>query len=156
MYDRIAVNLKEEAQLCLGDQQSMVIVMTGIFMCEYRFLRVLLCLQTENTRRYRSGGKRRASCSPFRTPCVLKCFGHHCWEWWTIVWLQYIGVSIPRCAIILSSFLVLCFSELLQDLENCENDPVAIADCFVSKVSGYCRSLQHNTTCRVTWGNKIN
>ncbi|KAF1590693.1 Pleckstrin homology domain-containing family G member 1, partial [Eudyptes moseleyi] len=24
-------------------------------------------------------------------------------------------------------------SELLQDLENCENDPVAIADCFVSK-----------------------
>uniref|UniRef100_A0A8C3HU64 Pleckstrin homology and RhoGEF domain containing G1 n=1 Tax=Chrysemys picta bellii TaxID=8478 RepID=A0A8C3HU64_CHRPI len=26
-------------------------------------------------------------------------------------------------------------SELLQDLENCENDPVAIAECFVSKVS---------------------
>ncbi|KFP85757.1 Pleckstrin homology domain-containing family G member 1, partial [Acanthisitta chloris] len=24
-------------------------------------------------------------------------------------------------------------SELLRDLENCENDPVAIADCFVSK-----------------------
>lgn len=31
---------------------------------------------------------------------------------------------------------VFCFiSELLQDLENCENDPVAIAECFVSKVS---------------------
>ncbi|NXF05010.1 PKHG1 protein, partial [Smithornis capensis] len=29
---------------------------------------------------------------------------------------------------------IYCFnSELLQDLENCENDPVAIADCFVSK-----------------------
>lgn len=68
---------------------------------------------------------------------------------------KYTGVSIPRCAIILSSFLVLRFSELLQDLENCENDPVAIADCFVSKVSGYCGSLQH-TTCRVIWGNKIN
>lgn len=26
-------------------------------------------------------------------------------------------------------------SELLQELENCENDPVAIAECFVSKVS---------------------
>lgn len=36
-------------------------------------------------------------------------------------------------------FLVPSFfiSELLQDLENCENDPVAIAECFVSKVS-YC------------------
>ncbi|XP_039707269.1 pleckstrin homology domain-containing family G member 1 isoform X3 [Pteropus medius] len=29
---------------------------------------------------------------------------------------------------------IYCFnSELLQDLENCENDPVAIAECFVSK-----------------------
>ena len=26
---------------------------------------------------------------------------------------------------------------LAQNLENCENDPVAIADCFVSKVSVY-------------------
>lgn len=68
----------------------------------------------------------------------------------------YTGVSIPRCAIIVFPFPVLCFSELLQDLENCENDPVAIADCFVSKVSGYCRSRQHTTSCRVIWGNKIN
>lgn len=45
---------------------------------------------------------------------------------------------ISRCAIIVLPCPVLCFSELLQDLENCENDPVAIADCFVSKVS-----LQH-------------
>ncbi|KAG8510702.1 Pleckstrin homology domain-containing family G member 1, partial [Galemys pyrenaicus] len=28
-------------------------------------------------------------------------------------------------------------SELLQDLENCENDPVAIADCFVSKSEAF-------------------
>lgn len=34
-------------------------------------------------------------------------------------------------------FFVVCLfiSELLQVLENCENDPVAIAECFVSKVS---------------------
>lgn len=48
---------------------------------------------------------------------------------------KYTGVSIPRYAIIVLMCPVLCFSELLQDLENCENDPVAIADCFVSKVS---------------------
>ena len=69
---------------------------------------------------------------------------------------KYTNVSIPRCAIIIFPFAVLCFSELLQDLENCENDPVAIADCFVSKVSGYCRSRQPNASCRVIWGNKIN
>lgn len=51
---------------------------------------------------------------------------------------EYTIVSLPRCAIIVLPCPVLCFSELLQDLENCENDPVAIADCFVSKVS-----LQH-------------
>ena len=32
-------------------------------------------------------------------------------------------------------WLLFFISELLQDLENCENDPVAIAECFVSKVS---------------------
>lgn len=63
---------------------------------------------------------------------------------------EYTYVSIPRCAIIVFPFPVLSFSELLQDLENCENDPVAIADCFVSKVSGYCRSLQHDTGVRST------
>lgn len=62
---------------------------------------------------------------------------------------KYTNVSIPRCDIIVFPFPVLCFSELLQDLENCENDPVAIADCFVSKVSSYCRSLQHHTSCRL-------
>lgn len=31
---------------------------------------------------------------------------------------------------------VLHFSELLQSLDMCENDPVAIARCFVDKVSG--------------------
>lgn len=69
---------------------------------------------------------------------------------------KYTGVPIPRCAIIVFCFPVLCSSELLQDLENCENDPVAIADCFVSKVSGCCWSLQHNTSCRQVWGNEIN
>lgn len=29
-----------------------------------------------------------------------------------------------------------CFSELLQSLDMCDNDPVAIAQCFVDKVSG--------------------
>uniref|UniRef100_A0A2K6B5S6 Pleckstrin homology and RhoGEF domain containing G1 n=1 Tax=Macaca nemestrina TaxID=9545 RepID=A0A2K6B5S6_MACNE len=51
-------------------------------------------------------------------------------------------------------------SELLQDLENCENDPVAIAECFVSKVSRFhiytqyyknmdssCRSVAVLTEC---------
>ena len=55
--------------------------------------------------------------------------------------LEYICTSILRCAIIVFLFTVLCFSELLQDLENCENDPVAIADCFVSKVSVYYKYL---------------
>lgn len=59
---------------------------------------------------------------------------------------EYTGVYIPSCAITVFPFPVLCFSELLQDLENCENDPVAIADCFVSKVRLCCRSLQHNTS----------
>lgn len=65
-------------------------------------------------------------------------------------------MSILRCAIIVLDFSVLCFSELLQDLENCENDPVAIADCFVSKVRGYCKNLQHNAYCRMIWESKIN
>ena len=30
----------------------------------------------------------------------------------------------------------MCFSELLQSLDMCENDPVAIARCFVDKVRG--------------------
>lgn len=65
-------------------------------------------------------------------------------------------MSILRCAIIVLDFSVLCFSELLQDLENCENDPVAIADCFVSKVRGYYKNLQHNAYCRMIWESKIN
>lgn len=51
---------------------------------------------------------------------------------------EYTIAYILKCAIIVLPCPGLCFSGLLQDLENCENDPVAIADCFVSKVS-----LQH-------------
>lgn len=42
-------------------------------------------------------------------------------------------------------------SELLRDLENCENDPVAIAECFVSKVSQghFSGPIKTNTKCKL-------
>lgn len=67
----------------------------------------------------------------------------------------YVCVYSEMCNNCLGFFCSL-FSELLQDLENCENDPVAIADCFVSKVRGYCKNLQHNAYCRMIWESKIN
>lgn len=32
-------------------------------------------------------------------------------------------------------YVIICFSELLQSLDMCDNDPVAIAQSFVDKVS---------------------
>lgn len=40
------------------------------------------------------------------------------------------NTQLPLCC------FVLHFSELLQSLDMCENDPVAIARCFVDKVRG--------------------
>lgn len=128
-------------------------------MWEYHFLRVLLCLQTENPSSYTSRRKRgiKGILVPFLgLPASLSALGITAMNDEALSGSEYSGVSTPRCVIIVFPFPVLCFSELLQDLENCENDPVAIADCFVSKVRGCCRSLQHNTSCRVIWGNKIN
>jgi hypothetical protein len=46
------------------------------------------------------------------------------------------SIKCPKDNSLILPLYVFCFiSELLQDLENCENDPVAIAECFVSKVS---------------------
>ncbi|XP_061480101.1 pleckstrin homology domain-containing family G member 1 isoform X4 [Rhineura floridana] len=49
--------------------------------------------------------------------------------------LQSYACLVVRAPLISMGFLIqICrISELLQDLENCENDPVAIAECFVSK-----------------------
>ena len=51
--------------------------------------------------------------------------------------LSYLKYPQPSDHSLIRSFFffLFFFSELLQELENCENDPVAIAECFVSKVS---------------------
>lgn len=60
-------------------------------------------------------------------------------------WLKINSVCCPlvvtpllRAFIVADSDFVFtpCFSELLQSLDMCDNDPVAIAQCFVNKVSG--------------------
>lgn len=53
-------------------------------------------------------------------------------------WLEINGVCYP---LVVTTFTActdsgFVFSELLQSLDMCDNDPVAIAQCFVDKVSG--------------------
>ncbi|KAL6032353.1 hypothetical protein STEG23_032952, partial [Scotinomys teguina] len=54
-----------------------------------------------------------------------------------IITITTINITIIITIIITITFTITIItipsSELLQDLENCENDPVAIAECFVSK-----------------------
>lgn len=65
------------------------------------------------------------------------------WFWTSLHWTGFVLDQVALLykvldqEVVLSSVSPLGYSELLQSLDQCDNDPVAVARCFVMKVSSF-------------------